>query len=125
MLEDDGSILRADGQRGNMREAGGIGGRNALGARQGWDFGGERVARIDLRIENRAALNSAERTPGTVGERVAGGEAVLLRIGVEDQSCRVMLLGENGFDATIAAAIAGDDDFSFDADAETGELAVI
>ena len=78
IAEDYGGILRVDRHGGDAREAGGVGGRETLCVRRGGNAGRERIAGIDLGVDDGAALDAADRAPGAVGERVALRGAVVL-----------------------------------------------
>ena len=125
-FEDDGGILRVDRHRRNVRQVrSGVGGSEALGIRHRGHSGRQRIARVDLRVEDRAALNAAHRPPRDPRIRITRHVAILFRIGIDDQRGGMMLFRELGLYSAIALAVAGEDDFSFDAHAKRRQFAVI
>ena len=106
------ALMGIVGMRGRLAASAGV---RRLASGSGGNAGRERVAGIELRVDDGAALDAAHRAPGAVGECVALRGAVVFRIGVEDQGRGFVLFGELGFDAAIAFAVAGEDDFAFDA----------
>ena len=125
IAENHSGILCVDRHGGNVRKIRGVGGREALGGCRGGDAGRERIAGINLRVNNRAALDAAHRTPRTVRECVALRVAVVLGIGINNQRGGFVFVGELRFDAAITSAIARDDDFAFDVHAGGSKRAVI
>ena len=118
-------ILSVDRECGDAREIGSIGWGNSRGIKRSGNTRREWIAGINLRIEDRAALNAAHRTPGAAREWIAGHVAVILRIGIEDKPEGFVLFGKFRFDAAIAMAIARDGNLSLDTNTERIERPII
>ena len=87
--------------------------------------GCQRVAGVEGHVLHRPALDALVRTPAALRIGVALRVAVVGRIGIDDAADRPVLLGELGFEAAPALAVAGDDDLALHIHAHALERLVV
>ena len=107
------------GGDGGLVELGGVGDAGGVGeVGGGGDAGSLRVAGVEREELHAAALDGGGGAIGAARVHVAAGVAVVGGVRVDDDAGGAALLGEVDLDAAKVAAVAGDDDLAFYADAE-------
>src|SRR5208282_1620844 len=85
----------------------------------------QRIAGIERHIRDAAALHAIFRAVGTLGENIALGEAVFMRVGKNQAADGAMFGGDFWFNAAPGTVVARDDDGALHGDAHAFELLVI